>query len=284
MNTLSAQTRTAGLDVNPPFPIVPAAEQTAEGSHRRNEMLETRVARLTEELAKANQELDALSHSISHDLRAPLRAISGFGHFLAGEYDSAFDERGRGYLRRMMEAAAQMNGLIDDLLQLARASRAELHRRPVDLSALAQEVARDLQLAAPERRVEFACATGLHVSGDARLLRMVLENLLDNAWKFTGKAAEPRVEVGRAGVNDEAAFFVRDNGAGFDVRYANRLFGAFQRLHSASDFEGTGVGLATAQRIIHRHGGKMRAETKLNEGATFYFTLPDEREGESPGR
>jgi light-regulated signal transduction histidine kinase (bacteriophytochrome) len=198
--------------------------------------------------------------------------------FLEEECAPALDERGRGYLQRMLEATARMGTLIDDLLQFAHASRAELRRRPVDLSALAQEVVRDLQQAAPERRVQFLCAPGLNVSGDARLLRVVLVNLLGNAWKYTGKAAEPRVEFGRLNGDGETAFFVRDNGAGFDMRCAHRLFGAFQRLHSMAEFEGTGVGLATVQRIVHRHGGKIWAEAKVNEGATFYLTLPTRKE------
>ena len=252
------------------------ARKQAEAALRQlNAELEQRVAARTAELEEANHELDSFSHSVSHDLRAPLRAISGFGQFLGEECASTLDERGLGHLRRMMEAAARMTTLIDDLLQFAHASRSELRRRPVDLSALAQEVVRDLQQAAPERPVQFLCAPGLSISGDVRLLRVVLVNLLGNAWKYTGKAAEPRVEFGRQDGDGETSFFIRDNGAGFDMQYVDRLFGAFQRLHSMSEFEGTGVGLATVQRILHRHGGKIRAEAQVNEGATFYFTLPE---------
>ena len=247
--------------MNGPLPIPQsdtAHEQTGEKSRRLIESLEARLAGRTEELRRADRELDAFAHSVSHDLRAPLRAISGFGHFLTEEYASNFDDRGRGYLVRMMDAAAQMNGLIDDLLQFARASRLEL------------------QPAGVLGRVDFTCAPGLHAQGDPRLIRVVLMNLLDNAWKYTGKTAEPRVELGFTGDKKDTSFFIRDNGVGFDPRYADRLFGAFQRLHPVADFEGTGVGLATAQRIIHRHGGKIWAESKLNEGATFHFTLPTE--------
>ena len=252
------------------------ARKQAEAALRQlNEELERRVTERTAELKEANQELDAFSHSVSHDLRAPLRAISGFGQFLGEQCASTLDERGRGLLRHMMEAAARMTTLIDDLLQFAHASRSELRRRSVDLSTLAQEVVRDFQQAAPERQVQFLCAPGLNVSGDARLLRVVLVNLLGNAWKYTGKAAEPRVEFGRLDGGAAGVFFIRDNGAGFDMKYLDRLFGAFQRLHSMAEFEGTGVGLATVQRIIHRHGGKIWAEAKVNEGATFYFTVPE---------
>ena len=165
-----------------------------------------------------------------------------------------------------------MHALIDDLLQFARA---ELRRQPVDLSTLAQEVAHELQQAEPLRQVNFTCTAGLPASGDVRLLRVALVNLLGNAWKYTGKVVEPQVELGRTGTNGESSFFVRDNGAGFDMQYAGRLFGAFQRLHSSLEFEGTGVGLATVQRIIHRHGGEIWADAKVNQGATFYFTLPE---------
>lgn len=244
-------------------------------------MLEAQLNRRTEELRRAHQELEAFSHAVSHDLRAPLRAISGFGRFLAEEYGSALDERARGYVSRVNEAAAQMNGLIDDLLLFTHAARTELRPRSLDLSALAQQIADTLHRASPNRRVEFTCMSGLRVSGDERLIRVLLTNLLDNAWKYTGKVDEPRVEMGRLEGHDGPFFFIHDNGAGFDVRYADRLFGMFQRLHSAAEFEGKGIGLATAQRIIHRHGGRIWAETKLNEGSTFFFTLPAEPEADA---
>jgi PAS domain S-box-containing protein len=270
------------------------ARKDAEAALRQsNEQLERRVNARTAELVEANRELDAFAHSVSHDLRAPLRSITGFGQFLREECAARMDERGRHYLRHMMDAAVRMEALIEDLLQFARASRAELRRQPVDLSALVQEVARELQEGEPKRGVNFTCAPGLRAHGDSRLLRLALVNLLGNAWKYTGKVAEPRVEVGVICNNGHASsdaqaslsvagrlspvtFYICDNGVGFDMRYADRLFGAFQRLHSAAEFEGTGVGLATVQRIIHRHGGRIWADAKLNEGATFYFTLAEE--------
>ena len=258
-------------------------KRAEEELRQLNEELERRVAGRTAELVEANKELDAFAHSVSHDLRAPLRAISGFGQFLSEECASALDGRGRDYLRRMLDSAERMSTLIDDLMQFAHASRAELRRQPVDLSALAEEVARDLQLAGPKRVVKFVCAPGLHATGDSRLLRVVLVNLLGNAWKYTGKVAEPQVEFGCTGANGEGAFFIRDNGAGFDMRYVERLFGAFQRLHSMAEFEGTGVGLATVQRIIHRHGGRIWAEAGVNEGATFHFTLPEVEASQAHG-
>ncbi len=237
--------------------------------------LEAQLAERTEELRKARQELETFAHAVSHDLRAPLRAISGFGRFLAEEYGATLDEQARSYLSRMTEAAAQMNSLFDDLLLFAHAARSQLRRRPLDLSALARQIADTLDQAGAPRRVDFTCMSGLRVSGDERLIRVLLTNLLGNAWKYTGKVAEPQVEMGRLDGAEGSFFFIHDNGAGFDVRYAERLFGMFQRLHSAAEFEGRGMGLATAQRVVQRHGGRIWAETKLNEGSTFCFTLPD---------
>ena len=245
--------------------------------------LEERVAERTVELIEANKELDAFAHSVSHDLRAPLRAIAGFGEFLARDCADALDERGRGHLQRMMGATGRMNTLIDNLLQFARAARSDLRRVPVDLSALAQQVARDLQEPGSGRRVNFICAPGLNATGDLRLLRLMLVNLLGNAWKYTGKVEEPRVEFGLSGAGGESSFFLRDNGAGFDMRYVDRLFGTFQRLHSMAEFEGSGVGLATVRRIIHRHGGKIWAEAEVNKGAIFYFTLSGQSPPQAPG-
>lgn len=184
----------------------------------------------------------------------------------------------------MTTGAAQMSRLVEDLLQFAHASRQELRRQRMDLSALAEEVVGELRNAAPQRTVRFVCAPGLTVSGDPRLLRVVLVNLLGNAWKYTSKATMPRVELGQSAGAGEPTFFVRDNGAGFDMHYADRLFGAFQRLHSLAEFEGSGVGLATVQRIIHRHGGKIWAEARVNAGATFHFTLPDQPVPSAPAR
>jgi len=275
------------LDRPIPIPIDPiqACQEAEEKLRRLNAELEQRVRQRTAQLEEANQELDAFAHSVSHDLRAPVRGIVGFGEILGTECRDALGERGRHYLDRIMEATRQMQTLIEALLQLAHANRSTMRRQTVDLSALAGQVAQELREAQPQRPVPLTCTPGLVASGDERLLRVVLVNLLGNAWKYTGKVAAPQVEFGM--MSDEwrvtsdashpspATFFVRDNGAGFDMQYVDRLFGTFQRLHSMAEFEGTGVGLATVQRIIHRHGGKIWGESKVGEGATFYFTLPD---------
>jgi len=210
---------------------------------------------------------------VSHDLRAPLRSIDGFSQVLLEDYGAQLDEAGRDSLKRVRAASQRMGTLIDDLLKLAWVTRAELRTEVVDLSGMARDIAAELQRTTPERRVEFAIAQGLEARGDARLLRVVLENLLRNSWKYTAKQAQPRVEFGSIDGSGERAFIVRDNGAGFDMKYADKLFAAFQRLHSAAEFEGTGVGLATVRRIINRHGGRIWAEGAVDQGATFYFTL-----------
>ncbi len=206
-------------------------------------------------------------------MRAPLRSIDGFSQALLEVYTNKLDEQGQDYLRRVRAASQRMGQLIDDLLALSRVTRSEMRREEVDLSALAQVVAAELQHSQPERQVEFVIAPGVVVNGDAGLLRVVLENLLGNAWKFTGKKAQARIEFGVSEHNGKPTYFIRDNGAGFNLAYADRLFGAFQRLHSGEEFSGTGVGLATVQRIIHRHGGKVWAQGEVEQGATFHFTL-----------
>jgi light-regulated signal transduction histidine kinase (bacteriophytochrome) len=223
----------------------------------------------------ANRELESFSYSVAHDLRAPLRGVDGFSLALIQDYAHKLDAEGCGYLEHVRESAQQMGRLIDDLLALSRVTRSELVREPVDLSGLARNVAAQLQSAQPDRRVDVDIAAGMVVDGDARLLRVVLENLIGNAWKFTGRQAEPRIEVGSTESND-GSFFVRDNGAGFDMAYASKLFGAFQRLHSTDEFEGTGIGLATVQRIINRHGGRIWAIGEVGRGATFYLELGGE--------
>jgi signal transduction histidine kinase len=226
----------------------------------------------TAELERANRELDAFSYSVSHDLQAPLRAIDAFGAMLEEEA-GALGERGRSHLSRIRAAARRMGELIDDLLALARISRSDLTRQAIDLSGLGRQVAAELAARPPGRDVDVAIEDGLAVHADARLIRVVLENLIGNAWKFTARQDQPRIEVGRG---PGRAFVVRDNGAGFDMRYAGRLFGPFQRLHSSDEFEGTGIGLATVQRIVNRHGGRVWAEGEPGRGAAFYFTLePD---------
>jgi two-component system sensor histidine kinase/response regulator len=226
-------------------------------------------------LARANQELEAFSYSVSHDLRAPLRAIDGFSHALAEECAEGLGDEGISYLTQIRKATHRMAQLIDDLLSLAQVSRCELRRGAVRLDELARACADALLSTAPERAVTWAIASQLHANADPRLLRIVLENLMGNAWKFTRKTSGARIEVGRkdTGPNTEPVYFVRDNGAGFDMAYAAKLFAPFQRLHTISEFEGTGVGLATVERIIHRHGGRVWAEGEVNRGATFYFSL-----------
>lgn len=241
-----------------------------------NEELESRVRQRTAQLEAANKEMEAFCYSVSHDLRAPLRAIDGFAQELLNGYGETLDGTARHYLARMRANSQRMAELIDDLLLLSRLSRAEMTVRPVDLTALAEEVAAELRQGEPDRELVFSAQQGMTASGDARLLRVVFENILRNAWKFTSKKPQAIVEIGRTESDRRAAFFVRDDGAGFDMRYVGNLFGAFQRLHHEKDFPGTGIGLAIVQRIVHRHGGRVWAEGEVGRGATFYFTLPGE--------
>jgi PAS domain S-box-containing protein len=236
---------------------------------------EEALERSASELQAVNEELEAFSYSVSHDLRAPLRSIHGFSQALLEDYRDRLDADGRDYLERVCTAVDRMGQLIDDLLELAQATRAAMRSESVDLGAVARGIVDELRAAAPARQVRFTVADDLTVTGDARLLRLMLQNLLANAWKFTSKERQAEIEVGVGTVDGgERAFFVRDNGAGFDMTYAEKLFGAFQRLHAPSDFPGTGVGLALVQRIIHRHGGRIWAEGAEGTGATFHFTLP----------
>ncbi len=235
--------------------------------------LEDRVAARTAQLAAANKELEAFAYSISHDLRAPLRGINGFSQVLLEDYHHLLDATGQDHLHRIRAASQRMGQLIDDLLQLSRLMRVEIVHEPVDLSSLAREIAENLRHTQPDRQAEFVIKSGVKVTGDERLLRVVLENLLHNAWKFTGKQEQAAIEFGETKIDGQTVYFVRDNGAGFDMAYADKLFGAFQRLHAATEFEGTGIGLATVQRIILRHGGRVWAEGAVNRGATFYFKL-----------
>jgi light-regulated signal transduction histidine kinase (bacteriophytochrome) len=232
---------------------------------------------LVEELEAANAELDSFSYSVAHDLRSPLRSIDGFSLALLEDYADKLDDQGREYLAFIRESAQQMAVLIDDLLALSRVTRSELRREEVDLSEIARAVAARLHRLQPERDVEFAIADGLVVVADANLLTIVLENLIGNAWKYTSKRDRARIEVGETRHGDCPAYFVRDDGAGFDMAYAAKLFGVFQRLHTAREFEGTGIGLATVQRIIRRHGGHVWADGKVDHGATFTFTLSGAR-------
>jgi light-regulated signal transduction histidine kinase (bacteriophytochrome) len=228
------------------------------------------------ELEATNRELEAFSYSVSHDLRAPLRAIDGFSRILLSDYADRLDDTGRDRLERVRRAAQHMGTLIDDLLKLSRVTRTELKHEQVDLSALAGEVAEELRKQAPERSVHFTISPGLVANGDRGLLRIVLDNLLGNAWKFTGGRAEARIDLGVTPHAGQPAYVVSDNGAGFDMAYADKLFGVFQRLHDVSEFPGTGIGLATVQRIIHKHGGRIWAESEPGKGTHFYFTLEPE--------
>ncbi|HNB50681.1 MAG TPA: GAF domain-containing protein [Anaerolineales bacterium] len=239
-----------------------------------NAELEQRVRERTAQLEIANQELEAFSYSVSHDLRAPLRAMDGFSHLLLENYSSQLPPEAQRYLSLIQKGSVRMAGLINDLLHLSRVTRQVLRRERVDLSALANTILTDLKNTMPERQVEIVIKEGVIVQGDTGLLQIVLENLLKNAWKFTGKQAHARIEFGvTIGTAQEAIYFVRDNGAGFDMAYADKLFRPFQRLHSETDFEGTGIGLATVYRIIARHGGQVWAEGVEGAGAKFSFTL-----------
>jgi PAS domain S-box-containing protein len=248
-------------------------KRAEENIHRLNEELEERVVQRTQQLHAINQELEAFAYSVSHDLRAPLRAISGFTQILMEDYGGKFDTEGEDALRRVQAASQRMGQLIDDLLKLSRVTRSEMHSQQVDLSAMIQSIATELQEMEPDRRVEFIIQPDLIVNGDARLLRIVLENLLNNAWKFTSKEEQARIVFGCEATDNESVFFVHDNGAGFDMAYNDKLFGTFQRLHTTQEFAGTGIGLATVRRIIRRHGGRIWAKGEVNQGATFYFTI-----------
>jgi signal transduction histidine kinase len=251
-----------------------AERRRAEVSLKKlNEELEQRVAARTSELEAANRELEAFSYSVSHDLKAPLRTIDGFAQAIEEEQDGRLDDSGKHYLRRVRTAAERMSQLIDALLNLSRQSRGDMRPSVVDMGKLAKTIAEEFAKSEPARKAAFIIPDGITVQGDAVMLRAALENLLGNAWKFTRLCESPRIEFGMERNNGSIVYFVRDNGAGFDMAYADRLFKAFQRLHSAEEFPGIGIGLATVQRIIHRHGGRIWAEGEPGKGAAFYFTL-----------
>ena len=237
------------------------------------------LRRAKEAAEAANRELEAFSYSVSHDLRAPLRSIDGFSHALLEDYQNLLDDSGRDYLRRVRGATQRMAQLIDDLLKLSRLTRGELNFGEVDLSGLAREVAAELQKSQPGRRVTFNIAKGLTARCDPNMLKVVLENLLGNAWKFTGKKERATIEFGAVQAGGTVAYYVRDDGAGFDMAYSDKLFATFQRLHLEKEFAGTGIGLSLVHRIIRRHGGNVWAEGAVGRGATFYFTLGSEEQG-----
>jgi light-regulated signal transduction histidine kinase (bacteriophytochrome) len=245
-------------------------KRSEEMIRRLNEDLKRRNL----ELEAINKELEAFSYSVSHDLRAPLRGIDGFSRALLEDYGDKLDQQGKDHLRRVRFASQRMGEIIEGMLNLARVTRTPLHQQVIDFSVRARSIAEQLQEKQPKRQVEFVIGEGVTGNGDRRLLEIVLENLLSNAWKFTEKHPRARIEFGVAQKQGETVYFVRDDGAGFDMAYVDKLFGAFQRLHTKDEFEGTGIGLATVQRIIHRHGGRIWAEGETGKGATFYFTLP----------
>jgi two-component system, sensor histidine kinase and response regulator len=230
-------------------------------------------AELVRDLEHKNRELESFSYAVSHDLRAPLRRIDSFSRAVQESQGGRLDEEGRRYLDRVREATQGMSQLIDDVLYLARVTRADMREQEVDLSALVGLLLERMREGESERQIEFKIRPGVIVTADGQLLRIAVQNLLDNAWKFTARTPNARIEFGMTTIAGETAYFVRDNGAGFDMAYVDRLFGPFQRLHLASEYPGSGIGLATVQRIIHRHGGRVWAEGMVGQGATFHFTI-----------
>jgi signal transduction histidine kinase len=241
-----------------------------------NTELEQRVQERTSHLTAVNKELEAFSYSVSHDLRAPLRSVDGFSQALLEDYFDVLDEMGKDFLNRIRTESQRMGQLIDDLIGLSRLSRTEIKFTSVNLSNIVREIVSDLKIKNPDRNIEVSIQDDVIACGDERLIRIALQNLVGNAWKFTTKTDHPHIEFGSINKSSTTEYYVRDNGAGFDMAYVNKLFGAFQRLHSMEEFAGTGIGLATAQRIMHRHGGLIRAEGVLNSGASFYFTLGEQ--------
>jgi PAS domain S-box-containing protein len=267
--SLSPLETESGLLVSAAIRDVTQRRRMEEDVQKLNEDLKQRAA----QLEAANKELEAFSYSVSHDLRAPLRSIDGFSHVVLEDYGEQLPLDARNYLERVRAAAQRMAVLIDDLLNLSRVTRTAVQPRFLDLSQMAEEVAQELQESDPDRQAAFSITPGLMVEADPRLMHIVMENLLSNAWKFTSKQDQTVIEFGQKDHVKERTFYVRDNGVGFDMAYADKLFGVFQRLHSSSEFPGTGVGLATVQRIITIHGGRIWAESAEGKGATFYFTL-----------
>lgn len=259
------------------------AETLRAEVEQREARLQRALRQRARQLEAANTELEAFSYSVSHDLRAPLRSITGFSQALLEDHAEHLDGEARDYLDRVARAGQRMAGLIDDLLRLSRVARADMHRTDVDVSALAAEIVAQLQASDPGRKVEVQIADGMRLHADRQLLRVALDNLLENAWKYTSRNGHARIEVGDGGRTPEGTpvFFVRDNGAGFDMAQSHKLFSPFQRLHADAEFQGSGIGLATVQRVMRRHGGRAWAEGAVGEGATFYFTIDSTPEGSS---
>ncbi len=264
------------MEVNLLQTLADAAARAIENVRLYDE-LEHRVAQRTHQLETANKELEAFSYSVSHDLRAPLRGIDGWSLALQEDYEHLLDDQAKIYLGRVRSETQRMGQLIDDILKLSRVTRSELRLVNVDLTALANTISQRLKEANPNRKLDFVIQSGLSITGDSQLLEIALTNLLDNACKFTKKQTVAKIEFGTVLIDDKLTYFIRDNGIGFDMKYASKLFGAFQRMHKQSEFPGTGIGLATVQRIIRRHGGKIWAESQVDEGSTFYFTINEER-------
>jgi signal transduction histidine kinase len=239
--------------------------------------LEQRVTERTTELQAANKELEAFAYSVSHDLRSPLRSINGYSHILLEDFGNTLNEQGRDYLHRVQDNAIQMGKLIDAILQLSRTTRDELNREAVDISNLSRELSTKLNSSVPERDVDWKIEPAMIAHGDSNMLRALLDNLLSNAWKYTSRVEHPCIEIGTTLHHNKPCFFVRDNGAGFDMAYIDKLFKPFQRLHKDEEFEGIGIGLATAQRVIQRHGGWIEAESVPHKGTTFYFSVSTEK-------
>jgi light-regulated signal transduction histidine kinase (bacteriophytochrome) len=267
--SLSPLETESGLLISAAIRDVTERKRIEADIQKLNEDLKQRAS----QLEAANKELEAFSYSVSHDLRAPLRSIDGFSHVLLEDYSEQLPEEGKDYLERVRAAAKRMSALIDDLLRLSRVTRTALQPKFINLSKMVTEIAQDLEQSQPDRQVTFSITPDLMVEADPNLIHIVLQNLLSNAWKFTSKRDQTVIEFGQLNRVKERTFYLHDNGVGFDMAYADKLFGVFQRLHSISEFPGTGVGLATVHRIISIHGGRIWAESEEGQGTTFYFTL-----------